>query len=223
MNGKGSDEAPTTGAVRSTPPTDQHVLRKHRLKHFPELKVSDELLKLRFGAGCSMSNCRAECCSGGASIDIGDRDRILEHASLVRAHMDPNQEHATERWFEDLNEDLDFPSGLAVTTRTHDDRCVFLNGAGRCVLQAAEGDTRDGTTLKPFYCRAFPICIDHGVLCYDDQLGLEPPCCGPVADGSLTVFDVCKFELEHVLGPEGAAELRELAGSGSTPTAKRSD
>jgi hypothetical protein len=196
-------------------------LRKHRLKHIPDLKVCDELLKLRFCAGCSMSNCRAECCSGGAAIDITERDRILQQADLVRSHMDAGQEHATERWFEDLNEDLDFSSGCAVTTRTHEDRCVFLNAAGRCVLQAAEEAMGDGTALKPFYCRAFPICIDKGVLSYDDQLGLEPPCCGPVADGTLTIFDVCAVELDHVLGPEGAAELRELAGVASDPGAKR--
>ncbi len=209
-------------APRSAPRKDQRVLRKHRLKYIPDLKVSDELLSLRFGSACSMSSCRAECCSGGAAIDIAERDRVLEYADLVRAHMDANQEHATERWFEDLTEDLDFPSGYAVATCANDDRCVFLNAAGRCVLQAAEGGVRDKTTLKPFYCRAFPICIDHGVLCYDDQLGLKPECCGPVADGNLTIFDVCAFELEHVLGREGAAELRELAGVGDPETGLRS-
>jgi Fe-S-cluster containining protein len=220
VDDKASDRASAKDATVSTD-TDQRVLRKHRLKHVPELRLSDQLLKLRFGAGCLMSNCRAECCSGGASVDMVERDRIVQHAELVRTHMDANQEHDVERWFEDRSEDVDFPSGIATGTCTYEDRCVFLNGAGRCVLQAAEGALPDGTTLKPFYCRAFPICIDHGVLCYDDQLGLEPPCCGPVADGSLTVFDVCAFELEHVLGPEGAAELRELAGVAPDPGPKR--
>jgi Fe-S-cluster containining protein len=197
------------------------VLRKHRLKYIPELKVSDELAKLRFCGGCSMRNCRAECCSGGAAVDLVERDRILEHADLVRAHMDGDQQHASERWFEAPSEDIDFPSGRAATTRTHGDHCVFLNAAGLCVLQAAEAAMGRGSTLKPFYCRAFPIYIDRGVLSFDDNLGLEPPCCGPVADGTLSIFDVCAFELEHVLGPEGAAELREIAGVGSGPGAKR--
>jgi hypothetical protein len=89
------------------------------------------------------------------------------------------------------------------------------------VLQVAEGALGDGSTLKPFYCRAFPICIDRGVLSYDDQVGLEPPCCGPVAGGSLAIFDVCAVELDLVLGPEGAAELRVLAGVSPGPDVKR--
>jgi Fe-S-cluster containining protein len=212
VNGKGSDKPSTVDVGGFTSERDRRVLTKHRLKYIPELRLSERLLNLRFCAGCSTSNCRAECCSGGASVDIAERDRILEQSELVRAHMDPSQEHATERWFEGWSEDRDFPSGCATTTRTHSERCVFLNAAGRCVLQAAEGALGDGTTLKPFYCRAFPICIDHGVLSYDDQHGLKSPCCGPVLDGSLSIFDVCAFELEHVLGPEGATELRELAG-----------
>ncbi|MBI1210600.1 MAG: DUF3109 family protein [Alphaproteobacteria bacterium] len=192
--------------------SDERILRKHRLKHISELRVSDELLEVRFRAGCSMSSCRAECCGGGADIDLGERDRVLENADLVRSLMDRDQEHDTARWFEDFIDDADFPSGHAVTTRTHNDRCVFLNAKGLCVLQIAEGKMAQGETLKPFFCRAFPICLNEGELTYDDQFETEPQCCSPVADGDLTIFDVCAFELEYVLGAEGAAELREMLG-----------
>jgi Fe-S-cluster containining protein len=230
MKGQGSDKTPMTEAVVSNHAdgaeggtttsapghgADPRVLRKHRLTYLPQLRLSDELLKVRFRADCSMSNCGAECCAGGAALDILERDRILLHADLVRKEMDDNQEHAVDRWFEDVDADGDFPSGYASATRVHNDRCVFLNAAGRCVLQTAEAAMPDKTTLKPFYCRAFPICIDHGVLSYDDHTGVKPPCCGPVPDGNLSIFDVCEFELEHVLGPEGAAELRELADPSS--------
>lgn len=190
----------------------ERVLRKHHLKHVGELRVSDELFAIRFRSGCSMNNCRAECCGGGADIDIGERDRILQHADLVRSLMDADQERDTALWFEDFINDRDFPSGHAVTTRMHNDRCVFLNGKGLCVLQIAEGQMGEGAILKPFFCRAFPICLNDGTLTYDNQFESESQCCGPVAAGELTIFDVCAFELEHVLGVEGAAELRSKAG-----------
>lgn len=158
-----------------------------------------------------MMGCRAECCGGGASIDLGERDRILQHADLVRSLMDPDQERDTALWFEDFIDDADYVSGHAVTTRMHNDRCVFLSGKGLCVLQTAEGKMEQGAVLKPFFCRAFPICLDNGELTYDNQFETETHCCAPVSEGTLTVFDVCAFELEHVLGREGAAELRALA------------
>ena len=190
---------------------DERVLKKHHLAHVAELKVSDELLALRFRSGCSMYNCRSECCGGGASIDIAERDKILANVELVHSLMDSDQERDTGVWFEDDIDDRDFPSGHAVTTRMHNDRCVFLNGAGLCVLHIAEGRMGEGAVLKPFFCRAFPICLNNGVLTYDNQFETETQCCGPVAEGGLTIFDVCAFELEHVLGSDGAAELRELA------------
>jgi Fe-S-cluster containining protein len=186
------------------------VLRKHTLKHIPVLKVQDELLNFRFRAGCAMSNCEGMCCGGGADADVAERDRILEHADLVRSHMDADQQRDLGLWFDEPVPDRDFPSGLAATTQMHNDRCVFLNSAGRCVLQIVEPKLKDGGFLKPFFCRAFPICINNGELSVDRQFECETACCGGVANGSLDVFDVCVFELDFVLGAEGAAELREL-------------
>lgn len=192
--------------------SDGHFVRKHHLKHLGPLRVDPELLEVRFRSSCSMYNCRAECCGGGASIDLGERDRIVAHADLVRSLMDPDQERDTALWFEDFIDDSDYVSGYAVTTRMHNDRCVFLNGKGLCVLQIAESQMGEGAVLKPFFCRAFPISLENGTLTYDNQFDTETQCCAPVAEGHLTVFDVCAEELEHVLGAEGAAELRALAG-----------
>jgi hypothetical protein len=192
--------------------SDERRIHKHHLKHLGPLSVDPELLELRFRSGCSMYNCRAECCGGGADIDIGERDKILANVGLVRSLMDGDQEHEPSNWFEDFIEDRDFPSGHAVTTRMHNDRCVFLNGKGLCVLQIAESQMGEGAVLKPFFCRAFPICLNNGTLTYDNQFESESQCCGPVDGGSLSVFDVCAYELEHVLGADGAAELRKIAG-----------
>jgi Fe-S-cluster containining protein len=200
--------------------SDGPRLRKHHLTHIDKLTVSAELLQTRYAAGCAMGNCRGNCCLGGASIDTTERDRIVAHAALVRAQMDETQQHDGDKWFEDLIEDADYASGMAVTTQLHNDRCVFLNGAGLCVLQMAEEAGKLSEPLKPFFCRAYPIYIQNGMLTIDHQCDGETKCCAAVAKGPLTVFDVCAFELEYVLGPEGAAELRCLAADAvKTPAA----
>jgi hypothetical protein len=66
--------------------------------------------------------------------------------------------------------------------------------------------------LKPFFCRAFPVCIINSTLCVDDeQCPDERACCGPVKSGPLSILDTCAFELEYVLGKEGYAELLKMA------------
>jgi hypothetical protein len=125
--------------------------------------------------------------------------------------MDPEQEQDPARWFDDDETvDSDFPSGRCIGTRVHDDRCVFLDRAGRCVLQTATiGAARPGFDLKPFFCTAFPITLLHGTL-WVDELCLEGParCCRPALDGALNLLEVCESELRHVLGDDGLEELR---------------
>jgi hypothetical protein len=125
--------------------------------------------------------------------------------------MGPDQERDPARWFDDDEApDSDFPSGRCIGTRVHHDRCVFLDRAGRCVLQSATiAAARPGFDLKPFFCTAFPITILHGTL-WVDELCLEGPvrCCRPAPDGTQAVVDVCDGELRHVLGDEGLHELR---------------
>jgi Fe-S-cluster containining protein len=156
-----------------------------------------------------MSNCRGKCCLYGADVDLGEQDRILKNADVIRRLMDDSQDRDSANWFENPFKDGDFPSGQAITTRLHNDACVFLNKEGRCVLQIAESEIGD---LKPFFCRAYPICIDAGSLTIDDEnCPEEVQCCGVVGSGTLTIFDVCAFELEYVLGKDGLSELRKLA------------
>lgn len=193
---------------------DEIILRKHRLPHLRELRVGRDLLDGRFAAGCSMSNCNARCCRGGVFADLGERDIILEHAGLIRAQMDSSQVRDERLWFEEETvEDADYPSGRSVGTEVHDGKCVFLDGAGACVLQkaaAAAGMPRHA--IKPFFCWIYPVTIDGGELAlHDAEYAERPSCCGHAQTGELTVFDVCREELGLVLGEEGYRELRRLA------------
>ena len=189
------------------------TLRKHRLDYFPELRVGNDIFTMRYASGCSMSNCRGNCCADGVDVDLVDRDRILEHADMIREHMDETQDRDSANWFQEPKPDSDFPSGQCTTTRLKSNGCNFLNKEGRCVVQIAEMNAPPGFGyLKPFFCRAFPVCILNGTLSVDDeQCPDERGCCGPVKSGPLSILDTCAFELEYVLGKEGYVELLKMA------------
>jgi hypothetical protein len=176
------------------------------LRHLPTLRVSPSLLQERFAADCDTRRCIGRCCRSGVWLDPEDRDRVLAHADRVRAAMDPDQPRDVRRWFSRrVIADPDFPSGRAVHTRVRGGRCVFLNGAGRCVLQTA---SPEGVALKPFFCTAFPVTIVDGVLTLDDKdFRAGQPCCDSTEGGPLTVFETCAMELKHVLGADGVAQL----------------
>jgi Fe-S-cluster containining protein len=189
------------------------VLRHHKLSHIPVLKVDPLVFELRFTRGCSMQNCNAACCKGGVMVDIEERDTILRHADIVRRHMEPGQVQDPQSWFQaDEELDMDFPSGRAVGTRTTEHGCVFLKRDGRCVLQtAAEEEGVARNALKPFYCFAFPVTIESGVLTTDDLDFIDrPECCTMIQGGSKALYEICSEELEFVLGSEGMAELTSI-------------
>lgn len=189
------------------------ILTKHTLAHIPDLKVGQNLLSLRFTSGCSVANCNGVCCKLGVFVDIKEREKILNHAELIHRYMEPHQEHNPLEWFDQKEfNDSDFPSGQAVGTKAKEYGCVFLDSAGRCTLQkVCIGEGLPPYFLKPFYCVAFPITIDGGVLMIDDvELENRPPCCIISLNGTLNVFDVCSTELEFVLGKEGVEELKTI-------------
>jgi Fe-S-cluster containining protein len=183
------------------------VVRRHRLSHLSALRIDPTLLTLRFPAGCTTGLCDATCCREGVWVDLGERDRILAQAEAIQRVMDPEQERDPARWFDDEERlDSDFPSGRAFGTSVRDAGCVFLDRHRRCVLQTA------ALGLKPFFCAAFPITLDHGTLTFDTpSAGERPQCCTASPRGTRTIFDVWPGELEHVLGPDGVAELRRHA------------
>jgi Zn-finger nucleic acid-binding protein len=178
-----------------------------------ELRVGPGLLEARFRSDCDTRRCEGACCRKGVWLDPGERDTILAHADLVREAMDPGQPRAPRQWFSRrVIADPDFPSGRAVHTRVRKGQCVFLNGAGRCVLQKASSTGRGALKLKPFFCTAYPVTIVDGVLMLDDEdYRSQPACCGSSPAGRLTVFETCDMELRHVLGAAGVERLRRIA------------
>jgi hypothetical protein len=143
-------------------------------------------------------------------VDVKERDKILGHVEMIHRYMDGDQIREPGRWFEKEEEpDADYPSGRAVGTEANHRGCVFLRNDGRCVLQhAAVSEGMLAQALKPFYCFAFPITIESGVLTVDDpEFTNRPECCSMVPGGSQSVIDVCRLELEFVLGIEGVKEL----------------
>lgn len=202
-------------------PDRSFILRRHRLRHLPDLKVRSSFFDPHFTAGCSMTNCNADCCRYGVMADPAERDRILAHRDLVVRYMEPHQEHDPAKWFEEEHPDRDFPSGKAVGTQARDYGCVFLDSAGRCVLQkAAMAEGMDKFALKPFYCVAYPITIEDGELVIDDADFVDrPSCCTMVKQGTRSIFDICAEELAFVLGESGVQELKDVAKQtpGKTP------
>ncbi len=196
------------------------VLRNHKMTHIPELRLGSEIIEQRFVAGCSMTNCNADCCSGGVYADLAERDEILRHVDLIRAQMDPDQEHDTALWFEKESiPDADYPSGRAIGTEVYNDHCVFLNSKGMCVLQkTAAAAGMDRYALKPFYCWLYPVTVDGGELTiHDPEYAERPSCCSYKDEGPLTVFDICTEELTLALGEQGVEELRREVKRATEP------
>jgi len=192
--------------------TEPFVLRRHHLTHIPELGVEKGFLDKNFARGCSMYHCNSQCCRHGVMIDPDEKQNILNHAEMIQRYMEPHQDKDPSSWFDDTDEvDADFPSGRALGTQMKSYGCIFLDTAGRCTLQkAAMGEGLPKFSLKPFYCVAYPLTIEDGVLVMDDPdfVG-RSECCSIVPNGEQSVFDVCPEELEFVLGKEGMQELKE--------------
>lgn len=200
-------------AEEHSPNITSGVIRNHRVPYIQDLRLADNLFHSRFSSSCSMSKCPGSCCKFGVYVDLAHRDTILANADLIREQMDNQQERDEHLWFEDkIYDDPDFPSGKAIGTRAMWYGCAFLDVMGKCVLQKASVELgQEHTSLKPFYCIAYPVTIHHGQLMFDEENFLNSPnCCRPTPGGSLNVLDVCEEELLFVLGPEGLAEFREL-------------
>jgi hypothetical protein len=194
-----------SGSLRATGP----------LAYLGCLDVDPALLARRFAAGAALRRCDGTCCGAGVTVDLRERDRVLAHVDLVRRVMTPGQETDPMQWFAPGDRpDGDVPSGRATHTRVKATGCVFLDAERRCSLQKASQANGNGLDLKPFFCRAYPITVCKGELLIDSDADehRRPQCCGATPGGPQTIFDVCGFELEHTLGPEGVVNLRRLAG-----------
>ena len=144
-------------------------------------------------------------------LDPKDRDTIIAHTEEVKQQMDDTQTTNESVWFDNTEEkDVDFPSGISVSTNTHNNKCVFLRRDGRCSVQLVSAEKyNDPWKIKPFYCVAFPIVLENGLITYDDYQDGNTKCCSIVHTNEETLIDSCKAELVYVLGEEGYQKLKD--------------
>jgi hypothetical protein len=163
-----------------------------------ELKILKEGFKEPRGPNA----CTSKCCRHGVYLDPMERDNILAHAELIEKYFDETQRRDRDRWFDNAEEeDVDFPSGRCVSTEVYNDKCVFLDSKGRCVLQVAEMEEgMQRFSLKPYYCVLFPIVKVDGVFRYDDFCSGESACCTSSTESAEKMIEVCSIELRHALG-----------------------
>jgi hypothetical protein len=189
------------------------VLRKHKMTFMPEIIIDREILDHSYERHCAMNNCNGACCREGVLLDIKDKEKILAHAALIQRYLEPQQEKDPAKWFdENIEYDSDFPSGQCDGTATHGDGCVFLDSNGLCTLQkVAMGEKMEKDALKPFFCFAYPLTIEAGVLTtYDSEFTIRKQCCSTVQKGEQSLLDVCRDELEFMLGGEGLKEFEKI-------------
>ncbi len=174
--------------------------------------IDPVLFEKGFSRGCGPYQCQTTCCSSGVYLDPSERDVILQHTEEIKLKMDETQTTNESVWFDNIRvDDQDFPAGYAIGTEVYNDKCVFLGQDGRCSVQLVSAEKyNDPWKIKPFYCIAFPIVLDTGVLTFDDYQQDKAQCCSIVSDTDSTLVDSCKAELEFVLGKEGYEALVDM-------------
>ncbi|MDE3058022.1 MAG: DUF3109 family protein [Bacteroidota bacterium] len=183
--------------------------------HIGKYEIDPVLFEKGFAKECGPFRCESKCCSVGVYVDLKERGKILSYKETIKRYMDETQTADDSRWFDsEIEDDPDYPSGKAVGTEIFGGKCVFLTKEGRCSLQIMGIEEGFGEwALKPFYCIAFPITIENGVVTFDDFQQDNTRCCSVVestADGSTPLVDSCKAELEFVLGEDGYRQLSEI-------------
>jgi Fe-S-cluster containining protein len=171
--------------------------------------MAGELFTRGFPSGGGPCRCSAACCEGGVSVDVRERDAILAHRELIASEMDETQVKDPAAWFATAEQaDPDFPSGVCVDTKVINEKCAFLDSAGRCVLQSAAIHAgMHPWAFKPLYCVLYPIEISAGVVSFDEMLQDEQECCSVTPDFGVPLYQACREELVHLVGEEGYGEM----------------
>jgi Fe-S-cluster containining protein len=110
------------------------------------------------------------CCQYGADTDLGERDRILGHKDQIAALLHPGA--ATHPWFTDeVEDDVDFPSGKHVRTAVFGDGCLFLahDRRGCAIHRASLEGGWDVRGVKPSVCRLFPLTYEADAIVLSDD------------------------------------------------------
>jgi len=185
-------------------------MKEQSLLKVGEYNISGELFTKGMMDGIGPCHCTATCCEAGVYADVAERDTIMAHRDVIARYMDETQPHDVRQWFEDFeSDDPDFPSGRCVGTREVNDKCAFLDKAGRCSLQvAATGEGLHRWSFKPLYCVLYPIEITGKTVRFDDLLQGDEQCCSISEKFQIPLFQACKDELTHLLGEEGFGALQ---------------
>jgi Fe-S-cluster containining protein len=173
--------------------------------------MSGELFTRGFQKDGGPCSCSSACCEGGVYVDLHERDVILAHRDLITRHMDRTQTTDPSRWFEaEVVDDPDFPSGQCVGTDVVNNKCAFLDGAGRCSLQkAALAEGKHRWSIKPLFCILYPIVISGDTVSFDEMLQDEESCCTIGTSFDVPLFEACREELVHLVGEEGYASMEQ--------------
>ena len=173
-----------------------------RVKHY---SISDELFSKGYPEGGGPCSCSSTCCEGGVYADVRERENILAHTEMIKAHMDETQVTDHRLWFEeDEKDDPDFASGRCAGTREINNKCAFLNRNGLCSIQvAAVANGMHKWALKPLFCILYPIEISDNVVSFDEMLQDQQACCSVSSEFRTPLFEACKEELLHLLGEDG--------------------
>jgi Fe-S-cluster containining protein len=171
--------------------------------------IAPELFATGYAEGDSPCACDATCCETGAYVDLAERDRLLAHAELIKAHMDSTQTQDERAWFEaEEKVDPDYASGRCIGTAMVNGKCAFLDQRGWCTTQvAASAAGMHKWALKPLYCVLFPIEIVGGVVRFDRRMQGRRACCSVQPKFEVPLFVACRDELVHLIGDGGFAEL----------------
>ncbi len=174
------------------------------------IEIDKSLYKKGFIGENSPLQCDGACCKYGVYVDINEKEKILAHSKLIKKYFDETQNLDSSKWFEEKEvEDTDFPSKKCVGTEVFNDKCVFLNKNGKCVLQqTAIAEKMHPWELKPFYCIAFPLTVVDKKIEWDDMLQGEKMCCSAFENFSTNCVTSCKIELDYILGNSGNEVLK---------------
>ncbi len=172
--------------------------------NFTNIAIDETIFEIGFQKNTSPLQCTGSCCKSGVFLSFDEKDKIIEMTEAIKQYMDDSQTKDESIWFENkIIEDSDFADGQCDSTNIHNNKCVFLNKKGLCVLQMMAVDNgHHKWTYKPFYCIAFPIVLENGAITYDDYLLDVEPCCTAKKGLPENFIDACKEEFLYILGEE---------------------
>lgn len=187
-----------------------------------DIRIDASILETARIQRCALVECQAACCTGGVWLDAEHMPRILEYREDIKRFLPPDR-HDESKWFSELEDDADFPSGRCTGTNVVDDPqrpdqtcCVFLRHDRKCALQVTSNELDLGwPALKPFYCALYPLYLEGDELSVDDETPLDfvGGGCQRPASETRPMYQIYREEATLVLGEDGYRELSERAAS----------